>query len=277
MSFVPWVRSRARLALLVARSGAALPGPRRADHPFISGLRSGQVVPHQGGHWPGEQPNTIAAFQRAAPRSQILDVDVWMTADGVVVCSHDDAIGPTRRISTSTWAELETETTVPRLTEVATMFPEHRLNIEVKDARALASIRALLGSDDLAERTCLSTFNPVLARALTAAAPRAAHARPTARGFGRVWGRGDVVQTMAIVPDLAPGLGRLRPLLLRLAFGAGSNDSVLRQIPITRKKGLPLFAWTVNDPDSLRRLIDAGCDAVLSDRPELFDEPMPHD
>ncbi|TFG97313.1 MAG: hypothetical protein E4H11_02135 [Myxococcales bacterium] len=142
MSCVPWVRSRARLALLVARSGAALPGPRRADHPFISGLRSGQVVPHQGGHWPGEQPNTIAAFQRAAPRSQILDIDVWMTADGVVVCSHDDAIGPTRRISTSTWAELETETTVPRLTEVATMFPEHRLNIEVKDARAVAAIHA---------------------------------------------------------------------------------------------------------------------------------------
>jgi glycerophosphoryl diester phosphodiesterase len=274
MSFLVGVRSWARLVTLVFRSGVAPRGPRRDDHPFVTGLRAGQVIPHQGGHWPSAQPNTIAAYRQAAPRTQILDIDLWLTADDVLVCSHDDELEPGRRISTTTWAELESTTAVPRFIDVATMFADHRLNVEVKDARALDSIRELIGSSDLADRTCLSTFSPVLARALAGAAPRAAHARPTARRVGRIWGPGDVVQTMTFVPDAAAALGRLKPLLLRVLFSAGSPDLVLRQIPIAEKKGLPLFAWTVNDDVPLRELIAAGADAVLSDQPELFDEPQ---
>ena len=78
---------------------------------------------------------------------------------------------------------------------------------------------------------------------------------------------------MTFVPDAAPALGRLKPLLLRVLFSAGSPDLVVRQIPIADNKGLPLFAWTVNDHGALRELVEAGADAVLSDRPELFDEP----
>jgi glycerophosphoryl diester phosphodiesterase len=197
-----------------------------------------------------------------------------LTEDGVLVCSHDDELEPDRRISTTTWEELKSSTSVPRFVDIASSFPEHRLNVEVKDARALDSIRDLVGSSPLADRTCLSTFSPVLARALAGAVPRSAHARPTARWAGRIWGWGDVVQTMTFVPDAAPALGRLRPLLLRVLFSAGSSELVLRQIPIAKKKRLPLFAWTVNDDGSLRKLVEAGTDAVLSDRPELFEEPQ---
>lgn len=273
MSFVGGVKRRGRLATYVLRSVRAGRGSRRRDHPFVSGLRTGQVIPHQGGHWPSAQPNTTAAYRHAAPRTQILDVDVWATADGVLVCSHDDELEPGRRISAATWAELESMSSAPRFIDVATTFPEHRLNVEVKDARALEPVRDLIGSSDLAGRTCLSTFSPVLARALAGAVPRAAHARPTARRVGRLWGPGDVVQTMTFVPDAAPALGRLKPLLLRVLFSAGSPDLVARQIPIAVKKGLPLFAWTVNDDAPLRKLIEAGADAVLSDQPALFDEP----
>ena len=82
------------------------------------------------------------------------------------------------------------------------------------------------------------------------------------------------MQTTTFVPDAAPALGRLKPLLLRVLFSAGSPDLVVQQIPIAEKKGLPLFAWTVNDDVPLRELIEAGADAVLSDQPELFDEPQ---
>ena len=92
--------------------------------------------------------------------------------------------------------------------------------------------------------------------------------------MGRIWGPGDVVQTMTFVPDAAPALGRLKPLLLRVLFSAGSPNLVLRQIPIAERKGLPLFAWTVNDDAPLRELVKAGADAVLCDPPALFDEPQ---
>ena len=277
MSLVSGVKRRVQFARLVLRSGSAPRGPRRRDHPFVLGLRRGQVVPHQGGHWPSAHPNTTEAYRQAAPRTQILDVDLWLTEDGVLVCSHDDELEPGRQISTTTWAELESTSSVPRFIDVANMFPDHRLNVEVKDARALDSVRDLLGSSDLADRTCLSTFSPVLARALAGAVPRAAHTRPTARWIGRIWGPGDVVQTMTFIPDAGPALGGLKPLVLRALFSAGSPDLVRRQVPIAEKKQLPLFAWTVNDDGPLRELIKAGADAVLSDEPELFDSPRSTD
>ena len=273
MSLVTSVRRRAEFAGLVLRSGAAGRGRRRAEHPFVDGVRSGQVIPHQGGHWPSAPPNTMAAYRQAAARTQILDVDLWLTADDVLVCSHDDELDPDRRISTSMWAELESATPIPRFVDVAEAFPNHRLNVEIKDARALGPIRKVMRQHGLAERTCLSTFSPLLARALAGAIPKAAHARPTARSVGRIWGSGDVVQTMTFVPDAGAALGRLKPFLLRFLFTAGSPELVSRQIPIARKKHLPMFAWTVNDEASLRALIDARIDAVLSDEPDLFDEP----
>jgi glycerophosphoryl diester phosphodiesterase len=206
MSFVTEVRRRAGLAMLVLRSRAANRGSRRRDHPFVSGLRAGQVVPHQGGHWPNAHPNTTAAYRQAAPLTQILDVDLWLTEDDVLVCSHDDELDGGQWISETTWADLESTSSVPRFIDVVAMFPEHRLNVEVKDARALDSVRDVIESGDLAARTCLSAFSPVLARALSGAIPRAAHARPTARWISGVWGSGDVVQTMTFVPDAAAAL-----------------------------------------------------------------------
>lgn len=78
----------------------------------------------------------MAAFRLAAPRTQILDIDVRLTLDGVLVCAHDDEIDPQHQISTTEWAHLESDTTIPRLIHVASTFPDHRLNVEVKDARA---------------------------------------------------------------------------------------------------------------------------------------------
>lgn len=267
------ISRRIELVRLALASRAARRGARRGDHPFMAGFRSGQVIAHQGGHWPDAHPNTMAAFELAAPRTQVLDIDVWATADGVAVCSHDDELASGRRVSASTWAELDADADVPRLADVAAAFPEHRLNIEVKDAAGLGPVRDAIESLDLADRTCLSTFGPLLARALAGAVPAAAHARPTARRVGRIWGSGDIVQTMTFVPDAVPALGRLKPLLLRFVFSAGSPERVQRQIAIAAAKGFPLFAWTVNDATPLRDLLAAGADAVLSDDPALFDAP----
>ena len=198
-----------------------------------------------------------------------------MTADDVLVCSHDDDLPTGRTVSTSTWAELASEDPPTRFDAVVAAFPQHRLNVEIKAARALHAVRAAMRDERLSDRTCLSTFSPWLARGLAGAIPRAAHARPTARSIGRVWGRGDVVQTMTFVPDAAAALGSLKPALLRAMFTAGSPELVGRQIRTARKKGLPIFAWTVNEEPPLRQLVDVGIDAVLSDRPALFDDPEP--
>ena len=77
MSVITVWKRQARFSLFVLRSGAAGRGRRRAEHPFVVGLHRGQVIPHQGGHWPDAAPNTMAAYELAAGRSQVLDLDLW--------------------------------------------------------------------------------------------------------------------------------------------------------------------------------------------------------
>jgi glycerophosphoryl diester phosphodiesterase len=68
-----------------------------------------------------EPENTIAAFRRGlAAGATGLETDVWLSADGEVVCAHDPVVGRgvrRKRIATSTAADLAT-LAVPRLAEV---------------------------------------------------------------------------------------------------------------------------------------------------------------
>src|SRR3954469_9737535 len=68
-----------------------------------------------------EPENTIAAFERALAAGVTgLETDVWLSADGEVVCSHDPVVRRGRRrqrISASTAADLA-ELAVPRLADV---------------------------------------------------------------------------------------------------------------------------------------------------------------
>src|SRR5262245_40319678 len=93
------------------------------------------ATPRDDGEWPRrmvitfahrgarlEEPeNTLPAFERAlAAGAGGIETDVWLAADGEVVCAHDPVVRQgrkRRRIAESTAAELA-ELDVPRLADV---------------------------------------------------------------------------------------------------------------------------------------------------------------
>ncbi len=97
---------------------------------------------------PKEAPeNTLPAFRRALELGATgLETDVWLSADGEVVCTHDATLraGLRRyRISTTTAATLA-ELGVPRLADVyAELGTEFELSVDVKEhaaARGLVDV-----------------------------------------------------------------------------------------------------------------------------------------
>ena len=61
---------------------------------------------------------------------------------------------------------------------------------------------------------------------------------------------------------------------IKAAGGQGwfgeQSDMTAQNIALAKKLGLRVSAWTVNQPDAMRALIDANIDAIITDRPDVM-------
>lgn len=275
------------LALVAANRSPTPP------HPFFdSPLRN---YAHRGGgaHAPEA---TLPAFATAAEAgADALEMDVRLTADGVLVVMHDpevdrttDGSGP---VSGMTLAELrrlnaghryrdpgggfpfrEAPVRAPTFAEVLEAHPALPFVVEMKTPDTAAPLcealraagretRTLVGAFELAG---LDRFRRLCPETPTSAGFREAAAflllsRLGLEGLYRT-GEGG-----AAVPPKGPDA-----LLVSETTGPLTvvTHSFLRA---ARRLNLPVVVWTVNDPDDMRRLLDLGVDGILTDAPGTLD------
>lgn len=129
------------------------------------------------------------------------------------------------------------------------------------------------------ERAVVSTAYPVTTRRLARLAPSLPRAigYPHDRyGVSRL--RWPAALSRAGAAALRQGMPLRLPLLIRRSQ---ANVLSLHHTLCTRaavaashRLGAPILAWTVNDPDGVRRLADLGVDAIVSDDPEMAREAL---
>ncbi len=224
---------------------------------------------HQGGSdvAPG---NTIAAFDHAVALGyRYLETDVQATADGVLAVFHDDDLtaltGVDGRVEDRSWDELSElrvggEHPIPRFDAVVARYPDVRFNIEPKNDGAVEPLVELIRDRGLVDRVLVASFDDGRVRRIRAElGPRLATA-PGRRG--------------------AP-LVALRSLLWprgRSRFAALQIPSHVRGVPLTRRwllraiqaRGIQVHVWTVNDEQEMLDALDAGVDAIMTDRVALL-------
>ncbi|HYE07605.1 MAG TPA: glycerophosphodiester phosphodiesterase family protein [Planctomycetota bacterium] len=218
--------------------------------------------------------NTIAAFGAAiAARCDGIELDVQLSRDGVPVVCHDGTLarygGPRRALATMTAAELAACDVgawfaprfrgqgVPTLDAVLRRFGRRtRLLIELKVGRGRAG----------------RARGARLARAVAEVLAR--------RGQGRRhWILCFERHALAAIRRLDPGLTLVlnaeRPprglaALKRLGVAIVDLDQRRVTAAVVRRlneAGLRVTTWTCNEPAVVRRVVAAGVDAVLSDKP----------
>ncbi len=212
-----------------------------------------------------EPENTMAAFDRArSAGADGIELDVRLDRDGTVIVFHDDELdrlagrpGRVLELSAAERAGVRISgQPIPTLAEVLAWLGHLEINVELKSrggggrrALAAAAARIVRGSGRV-EQTIVSSFDPLALIAFHAVLPDVALAYlvhdeqllPVRRGWVGRW-----IGASAVHPE--------HTLCTEATVRAWHSA------------GLPVNAWTVDDPVELRRLAALRIDGVFANDP----------
>jgi glycerophosphoryl diester phosphodiesterase len=231
--------------------------------------------------------NTIRSFRAAiGAGADLIEFDVLELAAGELVLAHSDDLhevshgageGTVRDQTLVALREVAPE--LPTLEDALAFFldeaPGTGLHVDLKSPLSVEKVLAALGRFGLVERTLVSSFYSGALRRLSQLEP---HLR-TGVSFPR--DRLRVSARRGSGPVIRGGLRGLRPLTPAFAgtLLVRSRASALvlhhalvgeRVVRLAHARGVPLVAWTVDDPRDLTRLDKAGVDAIVVNNPATF-------
>ena len=237
--------------------------------PFFRGSRP-RVFAHRGGCALGPE-NTIAAFDRGlAAGADGLELDVRLSADGVVVVCHDETLDRTTDgsgpVSAKTAAELSRVDAGYHFTDAAGQHPFRGRGV------AVPTLREVL--ERYPNALMIVEMKPDTAEMASAVVAEVRRAGAVDRVCAAGYGSRSLAAAREVLPEMASSASRME---VRLAYDgyhvpehAGSLRIVSpRFIRHAHRAGLGVQVWTVDDEPDMRRLLGWGADALISNRPDL--------
>lgn len=282
----PWhIAAIAIITILAVLRLTSKPAP---EHPYYGGdLNYPLVIAHQGGGdlWPG---NTLFAFQNAAALGvDVLEMDLHITADGILVIMHDETVDRT----TDGSGEIESMTldeikqldagynwsidngvtypfrgqgiTVPTLEEIFTTFPDYRMTIEIKKTNASMAkpFCEKIRKYNMQDKVLVASFHDERMKEFRAECPEVATS--SAKN-----------ETTVFVLMTKPFLGGFySPKFHALQVPERSSGiTVMTEafVQAAHSRNLAVEPWTINDEETMRKFIDWGVDGIITDRPDIM-------
>ena len=270
---------------------------RRQRPPSTFVAHPPQVVAHRGAS-EAEPEHTLAAYRRALEvGADALECDVRLTADGHLVCVHDRRVDRTSNgtglVSTLELTQLEgldwgSWRRLPGVGEPDDV--EEPDVVEPGDRSRLLTLRTLLrlvadarpGVQLAIETKHPTRYGGLVERRLVEVLDAFGWARPAPERPSPVRVMSFSLLALRRMRQLAPALPLVyladrMPSLLRdgsLPRGvdaAGIGVNLLRAQPDLphrlHQRGHQVHVWTVDEPDDVRRCLDAGVEVIITNRP----------
>ena len=247
------------------------------------------VIAHQGGDevWPGD---TLFAYQNAAALGvDVLEMDIHISLDGVLVLMHDEKVDRTTdgtgEIETMTLAELkqldagydwspdEGQTfpfrgqgiTVTTLEEVFQAFPEKHMTIEIKKSNAsmVRPFCELIRKYEMQDKVLVASFYDDKIKEFRVECPEVATSSAKQE------------TTVFVLLSKAFLSGFYSPKFLSLQVPEESGGITVMTEAFVRAahaRGLAVEVWTINDKETMQKLISWGVDGIMTDRPDILME-----
>lgn len=231
--------------------------------------------------------NTVPSLRAAVELGvDLVEFDVLDLPRGPLVLAHSDhldevshgaATGSVRARSLDELREVAPE--LPTLDEALAFFadeaPEVGLHVDLKLTTRLDELSAALRRFGVLDRSVVSSTHVASLREV------ARHAPSVRIGFTFPEDRLGVSHRPRLQPLAGGGLAVARALvprlLPRMVARAGASVLMLQHLLASRSAiarmhsiGVPVLAWTVDDPAELERVVAAGADGVITNDPRLF-------
>lgn len=215
--------------------------------------------------------NTMTAFSRAVDLGyRYVETDVHATADGALVAFHDRTLDrttdrsgaiaalPLREVRAARIAGTER---VPLFDELLETWPDLRINVDVKSDSAVGPLADTLRRHGALDRVCVGSFSDARLTRFRAACPSVATSLGP-RGVARL----RVASLTGGRPRFAPGVCAAQvPVRHR---GVRVVDA--RFVAAAHRIGLQVHVWTIDDPETMLRLLDLGVDGIMTDRIDVL-------
>jgi glycerophosphoryl diester phosphodiesterase len=214
------------------------------------------VIAHRGAS-AVEPENSLAAFRRAFELgADGVELDVHTTADGELVVMHDaDLAGrpirglPSRVVLAHQLPNGESIPTLRAALDVITRLGIAFIELKGLPPQADAALLGLIDTCPAPPRCQVHSFDHALIRRLTSRRPGLA--------------AGILSESYAVEPAADVSHAGAVALWQR-------EDLVDAPLAaLVREAGFALYAWTVDRPDRMRRLLADGADGICTNRPEV--------
>ncbi len=220
--------------------------------------------------------NTIAAFELAvSQKSDAIELDVKLSADGEIVVIHDQTVDRTsngtgkvlelplaalKELDAGSWFSTDfTGESIPTLGEVfETVGKRIFINIELTNYGSIRDalpnkVVDLVKKYGMEDRVWFSSFNPLALRRARRLLPKAPIGLLALPGFSGAWARSFLGHWIVPFEALHPNLKNTTSALVNRQHNKRNH----------------IYTWTVNEPDDIRALFKMGIDGVITDDPPL--------
>ena len=214
--------------------------------------------------------NTMPAFELAESENlEWIELDVWQTSDGIIVCNHDGSIARTTgaklNIHENTYEELKSHefgdwmpgnyehVVIPTLEEVLTFAREHDLHVQVE----------LKGdSNDIGfEENVLKVINK------TGMHDNVMIISQNARRIMRV---NDLDPTITKAYCMFFAYGNLEDIEYTDNISIEESNVTPELVHRMHEQGIKVFCWTVDLDDTVQYLVSCDVDVIGTDNPLLI-------
>lgn len=244
-----------------------------------------EVIAHRG--YSSIAPeNTLSAFEAAAGIGVGFELDVTLSKDGEVIVLHDDTLDRTtdgsglpadhtlaelQELDAGAWFDAEfAGEPLPTLHDVLARFGgKVPIDIEMKSTKPrepyAEAVVSAIREAGVGDQVFITSFDPLLLEAVKTVDPGIRR--------GQLTGRFKGVKLSLIAKVLLRNLklnGKSEPQIVVIEHDVARRRRVRRM----HRKGYEVYVWTVNEPEDIDRMIEAGVDGIITDHPERVRESL---